>query len=107
MNNIGQMMKQAQQMKEKLAEMQEKVMKLEVSGESAAGMVRVVVTGKGELKSLKLDPAIVDPSDIELLEDVIVAAVNDARKKAEEKVAEETSKIMQDLGLPPGMELPF
>jgi len=107
MTNIGQMMKQAQMMKEKMGEMQEKVLAMEISGESGAGMVKVVMNGKGNMKSIKIDPSIVDPEDVEMLEDLIVAASNDARSKSEEMIAEETQKIMSDMGLPPGLDLPF
>lgn len=107
MTNIAQMMQKAQEMKTKMAEMQQKVMDMDISGESGAGMVNVVMNGRGELRSLKLEPGIVDPSDVEVLEDLIVAAVNDARKKAENLIAQETSRIMEELGLPSNMDLPF
>lgn len=105
--NIAQMMQKAQVMKQKMAEMQEKVSQMEVSGEAGAGMVKVVSTGKGELRSLKLDPSIVDASEIDVLEDLVIAAVNDARNKGEAMMAEETQKMMSELGLPPGLDLPF
>ncbi len=105
--NIAQMMQKAQVMKQKMAEMQEKVSQMEVSGEAGAGMVKVVSTGKGELRSLTLDPSIVDASEIDVLEDLVIAAVNDARGKGEAMMAEETQKMMSELGLPPGLDLPF
>lgn len=107
MKNIGQMMKQAQQMQTKMAEMQAKLAEIEVSGQSGAGMVNVTVNGKGELKKVKLDKSIVDPEDTEMLEDLIVAAFNDAKNKVEAHVAEETAKLMGGLKLPPGIKLPF
>ncbi len=107
MKNLGQMMKQAQQMQAKMQEMQARLGEVEVAGQSGAGMVNVTVNGKGEMKKIKLDKAIVDPEDIEVLEDLIIAAFNDAKAKVEQHVADETSKLMGGLKLPPGMKLPF
>jgi DNA-binding YbaB/EbfC family protein len=70
-------------------------------------MIAVVLNGKGELRSLKIDPKLVDPTEVEVLEDLIVAAFNDAKGKVEAAVQEETSKLMGGLKLPPGMKLPF
>lgn len=107
MKNLGQMMKQAQQMQSKMQEMQSRLADVEVSGQSGAGMVNVTVNGKGEMKKIKLDKAIVDPEDVEVLEDLIIAAFNDAKAKVEAYVAEETQKMMGGIKLPPGMKLPF
>lgn len=107
MKNLGQMMKQAQQMQAKMAEMQNRLGEVEVTGQSGAGMVQVTINGKSEMKKVKLDKSIVDPEDIEVIEDLIVAAFNDAKTKAEQLVAEETQKMMGGLKLPPGMKLPF
>ena len=107
MKNLGQMMKQAQAMQAKMAEMQEKLGELEVSGQAGAGMVTATLNGKSELRGLKIDPSLVDPSDVEVLEDLIVAAVNDAKAKVEVRVAEEMQKVTGGLSLPPGMKLPF
>lgn len=107
MKNIGAMMKQAQQMQAKMQEMQARLAEVEVSGQSGAGMVNVTVNGKGELKKVKLDKSVVDPEDVEVLEDLIVAAFNDAKAKVERQVAEETQKLMGGLSLPPGFKLPF
>lgn len=107
MKNLGQMMKQAQAMQAKMAEMQEKLAELEVSGQAAAGMVKATLNGKSELRGLKIDPSLVDPKEIEVLEDLIVAAVNDAKGKVEARVAEEMQKVTGGLNLPPGMKLPF
>ena len=107
MKNLGQMMKQAQQMQAKMAEMQNRLGEVEVTGQSGAGMVQVTINGKSEMKKVKLDKSIVDPNDTEMLEDLIVAAFNDAKTKAEQLVAEETQKMMGGLKLPPGMKLPF
>ncbi|CAK0755719.1 putative nucleoid-associated protein YbaB [uncultured Gammaproteobacteria bacterium] len=107
MKNIGNMMKQAQQMQARMQEMQEKLGTLEVTGQSGAGMVEVTLTGKGEMKKITLSKAIVDPEEIEVLEDLIVAAYNDARNKSEALAAEESQKLMGGIKLPPGIKLPF
>ena len=107
MKSLGNMMKQAQEMQAKMAEMQARLGDVEVSGQSGAGMVNVTVNGKGEMKKIKLDKSIVDPEDIEVLEDLIIAAFNDAKAKAEKLTAEETAKLMGGLKLPPGIKLPF
>ena len=107
MKNIGQLMKQAQQMQTRMAEMQAKLAEVEMTGQAAAGMVTALMNGKGELKKIKLDKAVVDPDDIEMLEDLIIAAVADAKNKIEAHVAAETQKLMGGLQLPPGMKMPF
>ena len=107
MKNLSQMMKQAQEMQGKMADMQNRLGTMEVSGESGAGMVTATMNGKGELRRLKIDPGLVDPNDIEVLEDLVVAAVGDAKTKVEALVQEETSKLMGGMKLPPGMSLPF
>lgn len=107
MKNINQMMKQAQQLQEKMAEMQERMNQVEMTGTSGGGMVKVTVNGKGEMKGITIDPALVDPKEVEVLEDLIMAAFNDAKTKVEAHVAEEMSKITGGLGLPAGMKLPF
>ena len=107
MKNLGQMMKQAQAMQAKMAEMQEKLGDLEVSGQSGAGMVTATLNGKSELRALKIEPSLVDPEEVEVLEDLIVAAVNDAKMKVEVAVAEEMKQVTGGLELPPGMKLPF
>ena len=107
MKNLGQLMKQAQEMQTKMAEMQEKLETLEISGSAAAGMVTVVLNGKGAMRSVKIDPSLVKPEEAEILEDLITAAHNDAKSRLEEKVQEETSSMMGGLQLPPGFKLPF
>ncbi len=107
MKNLGNMMKQAQQMQAKMQEMQARMAEIEVTGQSGAGMVTCILNGKGELKSVKLDKSIVDPEDTEVLEDLIVAAFNDGKSKVEQRVQEETSKLLGGLNLPPGFKLPF
>ena len=107
MKNIGNMLKQAQSMQTRMAEIQDELQAVEVSGQSGAGLVSATVSGKGELRGLKLDPAIVDKDEIGVLEDLIVAAVNDARGKAEEMSREKMAALTEGLPLPPGFKLPF
>jgi nucleoid-associated protein EbfC len=107
MKNIGQIMKQAQQMQTKMAELQEQLAGLEVLGLAGGGMVQVTMNGKGELRGVKIDPSLADPDDIEVLEDLIMAAANDAKAKVEARVQEEMQKLTGGLQLPPGMQLPF
>lgn len=107
MKNLGQMMRQAQEMQAKMNELQERLASAEVEGASGGGLVRASLNGKGELKGLKIDPALVDPQEVEVLEDLVVAAVNDAKSKVEAKVAEEMRKLTGGLELPPGFKLPF
>lgn len=107
MKNLGNLMKQAQQMQAKMGEMQAKMGEMEVEGASGGGMVKVVVTGKGEARRLKIDPSLLVPDDVEMLEDLIVAAYNDARGKADSMMQSEMSKLTAGLPLPPGMKLPF
>ena len=107
MKNIGQLMKQAQQMQTRMAEMQAKLADVEMSGQAGGGMVTALMNGKGELKKITLDKNVVDPEDVEILEDLIIAAVNDAKGKIEAHVASETQKLMGGIPMPPGMKLPF
>jgi DNA-binding YbaB/EbfC family protein len=107
MKNIGQIMKQAQQMQTKMAELQEQLAALEVSGSAGGGMVQVTMSGKGELRGVKIDPTLANPDDVEVLEDLIMAAANDAKSKVEARVQEEMQKLTGGLQLPPGMQLPF
>lgn len=105
--NIGAMMKQVQDMQGKMAAMQEGLSQIEMTGQSGGGMVVATMNGKGELKKIKIDPKAVDPNDVEMLEDMIVAACNDAKAKVEAHVAGETEKMMGGIKLPPGVKLPF
>jgi DNA-binding YbaB/EbfC family protein len=107
MKNLGQMMKQAQEMQSKMAEMQAKLDQVEVTGASGGGMVAVTLNGKGDMRKLKIDKSLVDPEDVEVLEDLILAAFNDARVKVEAHVSAEMAKLTGGLKLPPGMKLPF
>ena len=107
MKNLGQMMKQAQKLQEKMGELQEQLAQAELTGSSGGGMVEVTVTGKGEVRKLKIDRSLVDPEEVEVLEDLIVAACNDAKAKLEAHVAEKMTEVTGGLKLPPGMSLPF
>ena len=107
MKNLGQMMKQAQEVQAKMAEMQQRLAEAEVIGSAGGGMVQATLTGKGEMRALRVDPSLLDPGEVEVLEDLIVAAVNDARAKVEEQTAEEMKKLTGGLNLPPGLSLPF
>jgi DNA-binding YbaB/EbfC family protein len=101
------MMKQAQQMQSKMQEMQEKLDAMELTGEAGAGLVKVTMNGKSDLRKIKIDPKIVDPADTEMLEDLILAATRDAKAKVEAAAADELQKVTGGLQLPPGMKLPF
>jgi DNA-binding YbaB/EbfC family protein len=101
------MMKQAQEMQTRMQQMQDALAEVEVTGQSGAGMVNVTLNGKGEMKRLKLDKSVVDPEDVEVIEDLIMAAFNDAKLKVEQHVADETQKLMGGMKLPPGLKLPF
>jgi len=107
MKNLGQMMKQVQDMQARMAEMQEKLLDVEVMGASGGGMVQATLNGKGAVKALKIDPSLVNPAETEVLEDLIVAAINDAKTKADDKLQSEMSKLTGGLPLPPGFKLPF
>ena len=107
MKNLSGLMKQAQEMQAKMAEMQSKLEGMEIEGEAGAGLVKVTLNGKGDLRGIKLDPKVIDPADTEMLEDLIVAAHASARQKLETAAAAEMQKVTGGLQLPPGMKLPF
>ncbi len=107
MKNIGQMMKQAQKLQAKMAELQEQLASTEVTGASGGGLLQITLNGKGEVRKVKIDPSLVDPNDVEVLEDLIVAAFNDAKGKVEAHMAERMAELTGGLQLPPGMQLPF
>jgi DNA-binding YbaB/EbfC family protein len=104
--NIGQLMKQAQQMQENMRRMQEQLATVEVEGQSGAGMVKVIMTCKHEVKRVTVDPSLVG-DDREMLEDLVAAAFNDAARRVEQTVAEKMSGFTAGLGLPPGFKLPL
>ena len=105
--NIQKMMKQAQAMQKKMEEAQEKLSEAEYTGTSGGGMVSVIINGKGEMLKLKLDNSLIDPEETEVLEDLIVAAFNNAKKDADDASSDAMSSMAGDIGLPPGFKLPF
>jgi len=107
MKNFSQMMKQAQQMQARMAELQARLDQTEVTGQSGGGLVQATLTGKGQLRRIKIDPSLLKPDEVEVVEDLVVAAVNDARQRVDAMVSEEMSKLSGGLQLPPGMKLPF
>jgi hypothetical protein len=107
MKNLGQMMKQAQEMQSKMDEMQNKLAEMEVIGSSGAGMIEVTLSGKSNVRKIKIDPSLINPSDPEVLEDLIVAAFNDAKSKVEVKVSDKMAEMTGGIQLPPGFKLPF
>ena len=105
--DIGKMMKQAQELKARMAEMQDEIKRTEVTGASGGGLVQIKLSGAGELRGLAIDPSLMNPDEVEILEDLIVAAHNDAKERAEAITAEKTKEITAGLPIPPGMKLPF
>ena len=107
MFNMQQMMAKAQTMQKKMEEVQARAGDIEVEGSSGGGMVKITMTCKGEVRSVVIDPSIVVATEKDMLEDLVKAASNDARTKADARMAEETQKAMGDMGLPAGFKLPF
>ena len=107
MNNFNNMIKQAQDLQKKMAEAQEKVETLEAEGISGGGIVRITINGKNNVTSVNIDESALDKNEKEILEDLIVAAFNDARDKIQRKIADEMSSLTGGIKLPPGMKLPF
>jgi len=107
MKNLGQMMKQVQEMQGKMQAMQESLGKAELRGASGGGMVEVVLNGHGAACSVSVDPSLLREGEKEVLEDLLVAAINDARAKVDAHAKEKTQEIMGGIQLPPGMNLPF
>ncbi|MCZ6634732.1 MAG: YbaB/EbfC family nucleoid-associated protein [bacterium] len=102
---MGSMMKQAQQLQAKLAKVQEDLVHKQVQGTAGGGMVVVTTNGRQEVVGMKIDPEVVDPEDVEMLEDLIMAAIQQAREKAQEMADKEMQKVTAGL-IPPGMNLP-
>lgn len=105
--DMSKMMKAAKDMQDRMQQMQADMEKITVTGESGAGLVKATATAKGELTSLDIDPSIFQPSEKEVVEDLILAAVKDAQRKAQDKMQSEMSRITEELGLPADMKLPF
>lgn len=108
LGDMGKLMKQAQEMQEKMVELQERMTTMTAEGSAGAGLVRAEATAEGMVARLVVDPSLLDGSEEkEVLEDLIVAAVNDAVKKARELGQAEMAKLTEGMGLPPGMKMPF
>src|ERR1700761_3212188 len=107
MKNLAGLMKQAQQMQSKMQEVQTKLEAMELTGEAGAGLVKITLNGKGDLRRLKIDPKVIDPADAEMLEDLIAAAHRDAKGKIETAAAAEMQNVTGGMQLPPGLKLPF
>ena len=105
MKNLSQMMKQAQEMQKKVGEMQEALANAELEGTAGGGMVVVTLNGKGDMRRVRIDPSIAGQDDVEVLEDLIIAAHADAKARVEAHAAEEMKKITGGLSLPPGLNL--
>lgn len=107
LGDMAKMMKKAQEMQTRMTEMQENLEKITVTGEAGAGLVEATATAKGDVVGLNIDPSIFQPSEKEVVEDLIIAAIKDAQAKAKTASQAEMGKIAEELGLPPGMEMPF
>jgi DNA-binding YbaB/EbfC family protein len=107
MKNISQLMKQAQQLQDRMAKAQEDIQNTEHLGESGSGMVQITLDGKATLKAIKIDPSIVKSDETDFLEDLIMAAFNDAKYKVDQHAAAEMAKVTGGLPLPGGMKFPF
>ena len=107
LGDMAKIMKQAQEMQGKMAEMQDELARITVEGESGAGLVRATATCKAELTGLDIDPSIFNADDKEVVEDLILAAIKDAQSRAQDKVKEEMGKLTESMGLPKDMKLPF
>ncbi|MEM8571919.1 MAG: YbaB/EbfC family nucleoid-associated protein [Pseudomonadota bacterium] len=107
LGDMAKIMKQAQEMQTKMADAQSRLDEIEVVGEAGAGLVQVTSTAKGAVKRLSIDPSLFTPDEREVVEDLIVAAIQDAQSRAAEAAQQEMGKLTEGLELPPGMKLPF
>ncbi len=101
------MMKQAKELQTRMGELQGEIASIEAEGAAGAGLVKVRINGQMTVTAIEIDPSLVKPDEKEILEDLLIAAIADAKGKVEEKVSEKTQEMMGELGLPPGMKLPF
>ena len=106
-NQLAGLMKQAQQMQDNLKKAQEQLASVEVEGQSGAGLVKVVITCRNDVKRVTIDPSVVADGDKEMLEDLVVAAMNDALRRAEQTASERMGSVTAGLPLPPGFKMPF
>ena len=107
LGDMAKMMKAAQEVQTKMAQLQEDMHNMMITGESGAGLVKATCTAKGELKSLDIDPSIFNADDKEVVEDLILAAIKDAQARASDTAQAEMSKLTEGMGLPKDMKLPF
>jgi DNA-binding YbaB/EbfC family protein len=107
MKDLLGLMGKAKEMQAKFQAMQEEIAEMEATGQAGGGLVRVALTGKFEMKSLKIDPSLFKEDDVEVLEDLILAAHNDAKSKVEAAMKEKTAALTAGLPIPPGFKLPF
>ncbi len=107
MKNIVGLMKQASEMQKKMETVQAELEALRVEGSAGAGMVKVLLSGKGQMLGITIDPKLADPAEMEMLQDLILAAHTDAKRKSEAAAAEQMQAVTGGLQLPPGMKLPF
>jgi hypothetical protein len=105
MKDLGNLMKQAQELQSRMAAVQAELEAMEISGRSGAGLVQVTLSGKGDMKAIVVDPSLMKPEEKEILEDLVVAAHADARAKMEQAVAEKMKAVTGNLPLPPGFNL--
>ena len=105
--DMAKMMKAAKDMQDRMQQMQASLDTITVTGESGTGLVRATATAKGDLTALEIDPSIFVPSEKEVVEDLILAAIKDAQRKAQDRMQAEMARITQDMGLPADMKLPF
>lgn len=107
MVNFNQFLKQAQTMQKKMQELQDQMASTEYTGKSGGGLVTITATGRGEVRKIQIDASLVKLEEKEMLEDLIVAAFNDVKSKADEDSERVMSNTMGNIGLPPGLKLPF
>lgn len=105
--NINQMMKQAQEMQKKMDELKNKMSETEYEGKAGGGLVKVIATGNGNIKSIDIDKSAIDPEEKEMLEDLVIAAISDVKSKVEEDSQNQMSSMMGGMNLPPGFKMPF
>lgn len=107
MKNLGEMMRKAQEVQSRMAELQGSLDRMEMTGMSGGGMVEVTLTGKAQARRVRIDPSLFASRDVEVIEDLVVAAFNDAKAKVDAHVAEKMAELTGGLSLPPGFQLPF
>ena len=105
MKDLMGMMKKAQELQGRMQQMQEELAALEVSGQSGAGLVKITLNGKGEMRAVKIDPSLLKPDDVEIVEDLVLAASQDAKGKVETEMQKRMQEVAGGLPLPPGLKL--